>query len=140
MFTKFAESIAPEVELPHDDPTSISLILIIAHLKFYDLPVTLSMDELYQLAMTCDKYDTVAVVRLFLQSWVQLYQALTIYHKHGNEKCMSIAYVFGHETEFCGLANHLGRTIFTNAEGRYITKSSAMLDGDFPPELVDTYP
>ena len=52
-----------EMDLPEDDADALLCILRIAHLQFRKLPETLDYAELLNLAIICDKYDTVAVVR-----------------------------------------------------------------------------
>ena len=52
-----------EMDFPEDDPNALLCVLRIAHLQFRKIPETLNYAELLNLAIICDKYDTVAIVR-----------------------------------------------------------------------------
>lgn len=52
-----------EMDLPEDDPDALLCVLRIAHLQFRKVPKTLKYADLLNLAIICDKYDTVAIVR-----------------------------------------------------------------------------
>ena len=52
-----------EMHFPEDDPDALLCVLRIAHLQFRKVPETLGYVELLNLAIICDKYDTVAIVR-----------------------------------------------------------------------------
>ena len=52
-----------EADFPDDDPDALLCVLRIAHLQFRKIPKTLNYAELLNLAILCDKYDTVAIVR-----------------------------------------------------------------------------
>ena len=52
-----------EIDFPEDDPDALLCVLRIAHLQFRKIPETLDYAELLDLAIICDKYDTVAIVR-----------------------------------------------------------------------------
>jgi hypothetical protein len=140
MFTKFAETTSPEVELPDDDPGGVILILAIAHLRFYDLPATLSLSTLNELATFCDKYDAINLVRPFLSHWVEpwIYGIDDKYLKDGNEQWLWIAWVFGLHDEFCTLANQLQQTM-SITEGKCVSKGGVILDDvPMPPGFVGT--
>lgn len=53
----FKEAEKQEVEFPDDDLDALLIILRVAHLKFRELPESLSFKELVNLAVVCDKYD-----------------------------------------------------------------------------------
>ena len=52
-----------EMDLPEDDADALLCVLRIAHLQFRRIPETLDYALLLKVAIICDKYDTVAVVR-----------------------------------------------------------------------------
>ncbi|KAF2655964.1 hypothetical protein K491DRAFT_715811 [Lophiostoma macrostomum CBS 122681] len=63
----WVESKAPEIIFPDDDPEAMLIVLRIAHLAFHELPKKrgLSFESLVNLAIVCDKYDVVGIVRPF---------------------------------------------------------------------------
>lgn len=71
MLTRFIEATQVEVELPDDDPTAVTIVCTIGHLRFDDLPLSLTLRELHESATFCDKYDTTALVRLWLKPWIE---------------------------------------------------------------------
>lgn len=69
MFSRvWAEHAASEILLPDDDVSATLTVLRIAHLQFQDLPKKgdFSPTSLLNLAVICDKYDLVRIVRPFL--------------------------------------------------------------------------
>ena len=68
--SQFKEAETQEVEFPEDDLDALLIILRVAHLKFRDLPESVSFDGLVNLAVICDRYDTVGVVRKWLPEWL----------------------------------------------------------------------
>ncbi len=52
-----------EMDFPEDNADALLCVLRIAHLQFRRIPETLDYAELLNLAIICDKYDTVAIVR-----------------------------------------------------------------------------
>jgi hypothetical protein len=86
---RWAESQATEIRLPDDDTDAMLTVLRIAHLNFSDVPQKSSMSfhQLVQLAVVCDKYDLVGIVRPFLElhewakelpAWFHGFMPLTI--------------------------------------------------------------
>ena len=58
-----ANSEGRRVSLPDEDPKYLLLLLNIVHLHFHKVPQVLSTDDLFQMALLCDKYDSVRIVR-----------------------------------------------------------------------------
>jgi hypothetical protein len=65
----FIESKTKEIRLPEDLPEALLAILKIAHMKFNTLPSSMSRKLLVDLAVLCDKYDLIALIRPWLVSW-----------------------------------------------------------------------
>ena len=84
-----------QIPLPDDDPDALLLLLRIAHLKFKDLPDTLSFRALYKLAVVCDKYDAAGVFRPFWDFYVAPF--LSCIEEQGYEEWLYIAWTFGIE-------------------------------------------
>lgn len=60
-----------EMDLPEDDADALLCVLRIAHLQFRKIPETLDYAELLKMAILCDKYDTVAIIRPVSSSLTQ---------------------------------------------------------------------
>ncbi|KAF3052724.1 hypothetical protein E8E11_009750 [Didymella keratinophila] len=109
MFSRvWAEHEASEILLPDDDMDAILLVLRIAHLRFQDLPKkgALPLQSLLDLAIVCDKYDLVHLVRPFLNlnDWASIwFPNLTTSLRHA--ELLFVAWTFGYSTSFKSLAN-----------------------------------
>ena len=62
-FMEAHQSNGNEVYLADDDADALLLILQIAHLQFKKVPEFLEFEQLLHVAIVCDKYDTVGLVR-----------------------------------------------------------------------------
>lgn len=114
----YAESTKSEIALPDDDSKTLHILLLIVHLTFKKLPPTLTLYELTTLAFTCDKYDTVALVRPFLSVWTAPWLEDGSFLNRGNEEWIWISYVFGYKEEFCARAKKLAKEIRVDKDGK----------------------
>jgi hypothetical protein len=93
---RWAESEASEIALRDDDMDAMLLVLRIAHLRFHDLPKKLEFGPLLNLAVVCDKYDLVRMVRPFLDlhGWAKPHD----YHqgKSWYPSWLFVAWTFGY--------------------------------------------
>ena len=67
----FMESQRSLTDFPEDDPDALLCVLRIAHLQFRKIPETLNYADLLNVAIICDKYDTVAIIRPVSSSLTQ---------------------------------------------------------------------
>jgi hypothetical protein len=124
---QWSESTATEIPFPDDDADAMLIVLRIAHLRFKEIPSKdgLSLEDLYQVAIICDKYDTVGVVRPFmdLHCWTENLIPDTESRTKCDPSWSFIAWTFGYDYSFDALARHLALTV--------------SLDADDQPELED---
>ena len=72
----FAESrmlskgLCPRIPLHDDDDDTMAIILRILHHEIEFLPENLDLDQIASLAIHCDKYDCVGVLRPWLLAWL----------------------------------------------------------------------
>ncbi|OAA55655.1 hypothetical protein ISF_07760 [Cordyceps fumosorosea ARSEF 2679] len=59
------------VELPHDDPAALALLLYAVHARFDQVPARLPTDALHALAAVAHKYGATAVLRPWTASWTR---------------------------------------------------------------------
>ncbi|KAF2016883.1 hypothetical protein BU24DRAFT_406978 [Aaosphaeria arxii CBS 175.79] len=114
MFSKnWIEGSASEVEFPDDNEDAMLLVLRIAHLHFSEIPAKGAMwfGNLVQLAVVCDKYDLVGLVRPFvdLHGWVRTMEPHLL--DKGREEMLFVSWTFGYLDHFERLAKHLAMTI-----------------------------
>ena len=130
----FAESRKTTISLEDDDPDSLLILLRIAHLQHRQVPKELTFDQIAKLAVICDKYETVTLVRPFLNPWVKPYEGN--YLGPGHEKWLFVAWVFGLKEDFIGIANHLTRTV--DIEGCCPNADRPILGEFVPTDLLGT--
>lgn len=143
MLTRFIEATQAEVKLSDDDATAVTIACTIAHSKFHDLPLTLTIDELSELATLCDKYDITVIVGPFIHAWVRPWfygpeEGVKKYLLNGNEKSFWIAWVFGFNQMFYALTDELRRRIFVNEKGQCVCNGGLVVldDIQMPPGIV----
>lgn len=59
------------IELPHDDPAQMAILLYIVHSLFTHVPVVLSVDQLYELTALAHKYGATAALRPWTAKWTK---------------------------------------------------------------------
>jgi hypothetical protein len=141
MFARqWSETTADEIAFPDDDIEAMLIILRIAHLRFYDLPQSraLSRDQLLNLAVTCDKYDTAKLVKPFLDlhQWAIPFVPSTYYQSNCHYHWLFIAWVFGWNKSLENLARYLVQHIKLD-DAQKPTHSSQSINPDYmPPQLL----
>jgi hypothetical protein len=94
-----------EVDFSDDNGEALLILLRIAHLRFHDTPTTLAYQTLLQVAVLCDQYQCINLVRPWLPQWLADEEQSS--RKFGQENWMFIAWVFGREKVFEALAEDL---------------------------------
>lgn len=131
---QFMEATAKEAYLLDDDPDMLLVLLRISHLQFHELPTGLSFTQLLNMAILCDKYDTVRIVRPWIRQWQKPLEHLAL--TSGYEEWLFIAWTFGDFDTFEKLAKQLAKSCLTNQFGHCITPTGKRLDGTMPPGIV----
>lgn len=133
------ESEAHEIPLPDDDVEAMLIVLRIVHLKFHDLPEKkgMSFNTLYKLAIVCDKYDLVQVVRPFLDlhCWAQSYIYPTHTRSH-HPAWLFVAWTFGYTESFEALACDMVNTVTVGPDGFMYDQSEGLIDEVFPLDII----
>lgn len=87
-----------EISLKDDDQEALSILLDIAHLRFSKIPLSLTYELLVGVAVLCDKYDLVTLVRPWLPKWYE--KLWDLRNGDGFEKWLFIAWTFGDAITF----------------------------------------
>jgi hypothetical protein len=122
------------VEFPEDDPDALLILLRIAHLKFHEIPKSISFSWLTELAVLCDKYDCVGLAQPFIEKWVSPWTLLCL--EPGYEAWLFIAWSFGCEQIFNLLAASLVLSIELDSEGRILNSGNELLVDNMPPGSI----
>ena len=115
-----------EIDFADDNGEALLILLRIAHLRFQDNPATLPYQTLLQVAVLCDQYQCVNLVRPWLPQWLADEETSSL--QLGNESWLFIAWVFGRENVFRDLAFKMVKGTFVNP----INKSIYMTSWPFP--------
>jgi hypothetical protein len=138
----WVENEATEILLPDDDVDAMLLVLRIAHLRFQEIPPKngLDMEALLNLAVVCDKYDLVGLVRPFLNlhCWTEtLIPDIGLYSKpKWHPFCLFIAWTFGYIHVFDAPARHLALTVSLNSQGVATFGKDELFPEEMPPEIL----
>ncbi len=90
------------LDFREDDADALLLLLRIAHLDFISIKKQLSVSELYNLAILCDKYDCVHLIKPWVDEW-SLWAARGAGQQVGGKlvsKRLLIAWYFGRIADF----------------------------------------
>lgn len=128
LFGGFSESQKPEggeqwtVHLPHDNPTAMWHLMAIAHGNAHWIAPKKQVDlnELYELAVLCDKYDMTRLIALFSSSWIK---AVWDHHKKATgvvtfSQILWISWVLGDKEIFKQSVDMLSSLCFSDGQGR----------------------
>ncbi|KAK3061254.1 hypothetical protein LTS18_006680 [Coniosporium uncinatum] len=132
------EGSSSEIELLDDDAGAVHIVLLIAHLQTKQLPKQVDFETLINLAIFCDKWDTVHFVRPHTRDWLKQWKPHAT--DAGNEGLVFVAYTFGDLETFKTVACHLVRTVTVSSCGQYpVTKEGKVLD-KLPPSVTGKSP
>lgn len=128
-----AQGSQEEIPLPDDDADALLIVLRIAHLAWREVPESISFDNLADLAVLCDKYDVIHLVRPWLARWQSRPRLLET--SPGHEERLFIAWTFGDYISFVTHAKNLVLSCKTDDTGRLTCGGKAVALG-FAPGLV----
>lgn len=113
------------VELPEDNPQAMKILLGSMHSQYEHVPTALSLTELYQVLLVCDKYDTIRMIRPWAQLWFLPHTPLA--KSTGNEILMWIAWELGSENVFREVAARLCLECEVDPEGHLLDSQGNLL-------------
>lgn len=96
-----------EIDCSGDDSEALLILLSIAHLKFQNVPNNPQYATLLQIAVLCDQYDCVGLVRPWLSETLWLKDELADSILPDHHQWLFIAWVFGREKVFENLASRM---------------------------------
>lgn len=131
-------SAVAELDFKDDNGEALLILLRIAHLRFHDIPSTLPYQTLLSVAVLCDQYQCINLVRPWLSCW--LVNEVKLSTQFGNENWLFIAWVFGREKVFQALAVHLVRIVKPIKNCLYVIDHSSnkklKINEPMPPGIV----
>lgn len=123
-----------EISFADDDPEACMTLLYITHFQFSKLPQFMDFHQILNIAILCDKYDTVSLVRPWLDKWQA--KSLASAGKPGYEKYLFIAWVVGNAELFNKIANRLVHELSVGEQGQCVNSLGEAIENNMPPGLV----
>jgi len=128
----------PDPEEPldfrEDDPDALLLLLRIAHLDFVSVKKRLSVEELYNLAILCDKYDCVHLIKPWVDEWYRDAELLRIVGE--SSKRLFIAWSFGRIESFEIAASALLTQGGMDENGQLVDLKGQAVPEVMPPGII----
>ena len=105
MNNEFERDGTQTVGFEDDDFQTMAMIVRIMHLQNDQVPDKLTFDQLYQVAILCDKYDLKRCLGCWPKTWADPY--LDSYTVEGYEGWLFMSIVFGYDGLFKEVTRHL---------------------------------
>ncbi len=121
------------MELPHDEPASLAILLHAIHSQFVQMPTQLSVEALYDLVVVAHKYGATAALRPWATPWTQ---SIALKLQDSNEKllrAMSICWILGFREECF-------RTTKKFVESAPGLAKSDLIFLQMPPDIIGEHP
>ncbi len=123
-----------EVAFPDDDPGALLVLLNISHLNFDQLPTTMEFDTLLNIAVLCDKYDMVKVIRPWIPKWAEPLRSHAL--ERGHEEYAFIAWTFGDQVAFDVVIRRMVMKSLSSASGELLNGVGKPYGKVMPPGLL----
>ena len=126
---------APQSHITDVEPGAVCIALLYAHKQTERLPAAVSLRTLVQLAKLSAKFDINNLLRTHIADWLAPHRL-----RIAEPRCeayLDVAYQFGIEEDYLGLANHLAMNCAIDDDGHLLapgTRDRIKLNG---PPLVD---
>ena len=124
-----------EIPLSDDDPEALGVIMRIIHLQYGWVPSSLNADQLYKVAVICDKYDMRQSLEVWLTKWVSPLVTPPAKPVSG-DRWMFIAYAFGERALFSRLTRDLILQCRSDKDGNLLTGNGNPLSEHLPGHIV----
>ena len=112
----FSEASSDQSEPIHfgdDNPDALLILLNAAHLRYAQVTATLEFQELYDVAVLCDKYDAAQLVQPWIKHWARHITQTSLSEVGWDrvEKSLFIAWTFGDGESFGLLSRRIIMTL-----------------------------
>jgi hypothetical protein len=125
------------LDFSEDDGEALLVLLRITHFKFIEVPATLELETLFDVAILCDQYDCAHLVKPWLRQWLREEHSPWKQPSIGRERWLLVAWVFGRERLLKEVASMLVLEMVTYGNGRCIALEGRL--GPMPPGLIGNY-
>ena len=131
----FMESCGGEMSLTDDDPAAFLILMRVAHMQFNQLKTAVGYKTLLALAELCDKYDTVTLIRPWVDQWLEPYASQASNKSYrGFEGLAFVAWTLGKPGLFRSVVQHLVASATFDSNGNMMHQGK-LVDSTMPPGL-----
>lgn len=133
----FLESIQAdnrEITFHDDNARALEILLSIIHLKFSDVPHTITYNELLDVSYLCDKYCMIEIVRPWLEGWLGPLKETV--GSSGHEGWLFIAWAVGDEEMMRRVADGMTKISTTNEHNHCLSTASEPVKDNMPPGII----
>jgi hypothetical protein len=123
-----------ELDFSEDDGKALLILLRIAHLRFDENQMTLPNDIFLNLAVLCNQYLCINLVKPWLPLWLEAKEEPSL--KHSRVNWLFVAWVFGREKFFKDLAIKLVYEVKKNDDRENLTGSGEQISEPMPPGII----
>ncbi|RPB26217.1 hypothetical protein L211DRAFT_804956 [Terfezia boudieri ATCC MYA-4762] len=114
-----------ELSLADDDPNALTVILRIIHLQYDWVPPSLNADQLYTIAVICDKYDMRQSLEVWLVNWISPLVEPSASPVSG-DNWLFIAYALGRKDLFRRLTKELILQCRSDEDGNLLMNGNTL--------------
>lgn len=124
------------IDLPGDNPEALGVILQIVHYKFGDVPVTPTVDEMFEICRLISKYDCTHLIQPWAENWSNLLKGVTNqeYTPIKNYKVLWVAWVLGASKPFHDMVDSIIVTSTADENGTLVHATGSKLEDLVLPE------
>ena len=133
-FIEASEHQTTPIPFPDDDMFALSILLNVAHLQFSRIPVVVTLEQLYQIAVTFDKYDAGRVALPWLHRWFEEAKTCTKLTDFPSQWSF-ISWAFGDERTFRTTVEFLLENIKKLQKGELLICGRNFVDKGMPLDL-----
>jgi hypothetical protein len=134
-FPRLPEHEKEGLDFQDDDSSALLVLLKIAHLQFTNIPAKRSYEELLNLAILCDKYDCVRLVKPWVSKWCHALEQ-RIENWDGKEDYLFVAWVFGRKPAFTQLVSRFVLKVKTNEKSECLNHLGEKVSHLMPEQLA----
>ena len=116
----FVEAGSEEVVFPDDNPEALSIVFLVSHLRFQEVPRKVEFQQLIDLCTVCDKYDCMSLLGPWFSTWTTPW--LKHVGENGYEGWAFIAWVAGDVDVFKRTTDDIVLKCTTNKLGQCLTE------------------
>ena len=122
------------ISWPEDNTKTCLILLRICHLRFSEVPQTISLHDFLNICIFCDKYDTVTLIRPWVSKWQEDLMPSLIPKDY--DQWLFISWTIGDDITFEDIVKTLVLESESREAGECISSSGVALEQNMPPGIV----